>query len=163
VKLVGTASNRSGIGARVIAETAVFGRPLRQMHEMNAIPMASMSRAHFGLGDATKVDTLRIEWPSGIVQELQDVAVNQILEVVESQAVIPPEPLVIGTCNRDADGVFHATVNCTLEGAVCVLESSTDLEQWRKVQVGTIAGGAVELTDAHANGMPTWFYRVWVP
>ena len=77
VSLVGRASNRSGIGARVIAETAVFGRPLRQMREMNAIPMANIGRAHFGLGDATKVDTLRIEWPSGIVQELKDVAVNQ--------------------------------------------------------------------------------------
>ena len=89
VSLVGRASNRSGIGARVIAETAVFGRPLRQLREMNAIPMASISRAHFGLGDAMKVDTLRIEWPSGIVQELKDVAVDQILRVVETQEGVP--------------------------------------------------------------------------
>ena len=32
--------------------------------------------ANFGLGDATIIDTLRMEWPSGIVQELYDVAAN---------------------------------------------------------------------------------------
>ena len=37
--------------------------------------------AHFGLGDATKVTTLRIEWPSGAVQEIPNVAANQILTV----------------------------------------------------------------------------------
>jgi len=46
-------------------------------------------RAHFGLGDATSVDTLRIEWPSGIVQELTDVAPNQILTVTEPAGLIP--------------------------------------------------------------------------
>jgi hypothetical protein len=41
---------------------------------------------HFGLGDATKVDTLRIEWPSGTVQELKDVPANQILTVWNRQS-----------------------------------------------------------------------------
>ena len=35
--------------------------------------------AHFGLGDATNVDLVRIEWPSGNVQELTDVAPDQML------------------------------------------------------------------------------------
>jgi hypothetical protein len=39
--------------------------------------------AHFGLSDATNVDVLRIEWPSGIVQEIHDVAVRQTLTVTE--------------------------------------------------------------------------------
>jgi hypothetical protein len=85
------------------------------MHEMNAIPMANIRRAHFGLGDAMKVDTLRIEWPSGIVQELKDVAVNQQLEVVECQG-LSIEPLVIQASELDADGVFHATVNTVSTG-----------------------------------------------
>jgi len=45
--------------------------------------------AHFGLGGATKADVVRIEWPSGIVQELHDVpaglAGQPPLEVVEPQ------------------------------------------------------------------------------
>ena len=40
-------------------------------------------RPNFGLGDATVAEVVRIEWPSGIVQELTDVAGNQILTVVE--------------------------------------------------------------------------------
>jgi hypothetical protein len=167
VKLVGTASNRSAIGAKVRVQATIREQTIWQMREITGNSGEDGGSgglvAHFGLGDSATVDTLRIEWPSGIVQELQDVEVNQILEVVESQGVIPPEPLVIGTCNRDTDGAFHATVKCTVEGAVCVLESSSDLEQWRKVQVGTIAGGGVELTDAHANGMPARFYRIMVP
>ena len=74
-----------------------------------------------------------------------------------------PEPLSIQTSERDADGVFHVTANCAVEGAVCVLESSSDLERWSKVQVGTSSGGTVELTDVHAAGSPTRFYRVLVP
>src|SRR5206468_8776334 len=41
--------------------------------------------AHFGLGDATNVDAVRIEWPSGIVQTMTNVAVKQFLTVVEHQ------------------------------------------------------------------------------
>jgi hypothetical protein len=59
--------------------------------------------------------------------------------------------------------VFLATVNCPIEGAICVLESSADLQQWIKVRVGAISGGAVELTDPHAAGSPMRFYRVLVP
>jgi len=47
-------------------------------------------RAAFGLGDATNVDCVRIEWPSGIVQELFNLAPKQILTVVEPSAVISP-------------------------------------------------------------------------
>ena len=43
-------------------------------------------RVHFGLGDATIIDTLRVEWPSGQVQEVSDVAANQFLTITESSA-----------------------------------------------------------------------------
>lgn len=158
VKLVGRASNRSGIGARVIAETAVFGKPLRQMHEMNAIPMASIGRAQFGLGNATKVDTLRIEWPSGIVQELKDVAVNQLLEVVESQAVPMLEPLVIQECSPRSTSMC-----CSVDGVCCVLETSVDLEHWSKFKVQTSAAGQVKFNYYDPSRTSTRFFRVLVP
>ncbi len=46
--------------------------------------------AHFGLGDATQVDILRIEWTSGIVQELYDVPVKQYLTVTEPPTLAMP-------------------------------------------------------------------------
>jgi enediyne biosynthesis protein E4 len=162
VRLKGTASNSHGVGAKVFARTTE-GLDARQMRQITAGSVSQELEAHFGLGDATKVDTLRIEWPSGIVQELTDVAVDQILQVVESQHLTLPEPLSIQSFELDATGVFHATVNCSIDGAVCVLESSSDLERWTKVRVGTSSGGTVELTDARGGDSPGKFYRVLVP
>ena len=39
---------------------------------------------HFGLGQATIVDSLTIQWPSGITQNLNGIAINQTLPVIES-------------------------------------------------------------------------------
>jgi hypothetical protein len=165
VKLVGTASNSGGVGAKVRVQATYAGEDRWQRRDITGGDHFNGhgTLAHFGLGDAATVDTLRIEWPSGIVQELKDVAVDQHLQVVESQGLILPEPLSIQTFELDATGVFHATVNCSVDGAVCVLESSSDLERWTKVRVGTSSGGTVELTDARAGDSPGKFYRVLVP
>jgi hypothetical protein len=165
VKLVGTASNRDAVGAKVRALATYAGEARWQRREITGGEQSNGNHrhAHFGFGDATIVDRLRIEWPSGIVQELKDVAVDQILQVVESQGLNMPEPPSIQTFELDATGVFHATVNCPVEGAFCVLESSSDLEQWSKVRVGTSSGGTVELTDARAGDSPGKFYRVLIP
>jgi len=42
---------------------------------------------HFGLGKATKVDSLEIRWPSGMVDTLKDVAVNQLIYVKEGEGI----------------------------------------------------------------------------
>jgi hypothetical protein len=44
---------------------------------------SSDRRVHFGLGKEQDVRSVRIEWPSGVVQELSDVKANQVLEVTE--------------------------------------------------------------------------------
>jgi len=165
VKLVGTASNRDAVGAKVRVLATYAGEARWQRRDISGGEQCNGNHryAHFGLGDATQVDTLRIEWPSGIVQELQDVAVNQQLQVVETQGLSLPEPLSVRTSALDAEGVFHATVNCPVDGAVCVLESSSDLDRWTKVKVGTVSGGTVDLTDTRATQSPTRFYRVSVP
>src|SRR3989442_7473136 len=56
-------------------------------------------RANFGLGDATNVDIVRIEWPSGIVQETNKVAAKQFLTVTEPVVTITPriQELVVGS------------------------------------------------------------------
>jgi hypothetical protein len=86
--LEGTISNRLGIGAKVWVRTRINGREVDQLREVqspcNGQNDAGGYRVHFGLGDATVVDTLRIEWPSGIVQEFHDVAADQFLTITES-------------------------------------------------------------------------------
>jgi len=45
-------------------------------------------RVHFGLGSAPKVDLLEIRWPSGTVDVLKDVAVNQLVYVKEGEGIV---------------------------------------------------------------------------
>ena len=82
VKTVGTVSNRDGIGARV--SVVAGGRTqIREITAGGSNSSQNMLPAHFGLGRAGAVDELRVRWPSGAVQVLRDVGVNQILTVVE--------------------------------------------------------------------------------
>ena len=87
IDLEGIISNRDGIGAKVYV-TAGGVTQLRQqtggMHDGGQ----NDSRLHFGLADNTLVDEIRIEWSSGIVQNITDVAADQILNVLESGMII---------------------------------------------------------------------------
>lgn len=77
-KLVGTKSNRDGIGTEI--------RLLDQYNTMTTsvgYASSSYSGVHFGLGKADKLDKVEILWLSGTKQVLTDVKVNQVLEVVE--------------------------------------------------------------------------------
>jgi hypothetical protein len=90
LKLVGTVSNRSAIGAKVRLRAFVKGELLWQRRDISS-DNGSPLEAHFGLGDATMADTLRIEWPSGIVQELHNVSTKQFLTVTEPAKLEPHE------------------------------------------------------------------------
>ena len=82
VKLTGVVSNRSAVGARVTTVTS----DLRQMREVSAGAGYLSSPAldcHFGLGTKSVIDTLLIQWPSGIKDTYVNVAVNQILSLKE--------------------------------------------------------------------------------
>ncbi len=78
VRLVGTASNRDGIGAivRAAGQTNVM---------TSAIGYASsrVEPVHFGLGDLETVASLEVVWPSGRRQELTNVPTNQTIRVTE--------------------------------------------------------------------------------
>lgn len=88
VSLEGTVANRAAIGAKVRSKATLFGKTSWQMREISGgNGRMDDLRAHFGLGDATNVETLRVEWPSGHVTELHDVATNQILAIQEPPGV----------------------------------------------------------------------------
>ena len=81
VKLVGTVSNRSAIGARAVCS---YGsrRQAQEVMAQSSYYSCNDPRLHFGLGQQTSA-SLRIRWPSGISQELDDLHANQILTVHE--------------------------------------------------------------------------------
>jgi hypothetical protein len=84
--LIGRKSNRNGIGA-CIKVTTGSGRTLYN-HVTTSIGFMSSSdrRVHFGLGAETKLDRVEIRWPSGIVQQLDHPAVDQIIKIEEPVA-----------------------------------------------------------------------------
>lgn len=85
VSLRGTKSNRLGIGARLTA--TVRGRPLvREQYPLNSYRSQMPNVVHFGLGDADRVERLLIRWPSGVEQELTDLAADRHIVVTEGKA-----------------------------------------------------------------------------
>jgi len=83
VRLVGRGGNSQGIGAKI----RVVAGDLEQTAEIvsgDSFLSHSDTRAHFGLAGQTRAEQIEVRWPDGQVQQLRDVAANQVL-VVEKE------------------------------------------------------------------------------
>ena len=88
VQLVGTKSNRDGLGASLKLTSEGFVEVEQAKGGMSYMS-ASDPRIHFGLGKRVKIASLEITWPSGQVDRLTNVPINQIITVKEGAGVIP--------------------------------------------------------------------------
>ena len=82
IKLVGTKSNRDGIGAKV----EIFAGSKRELQERVAESgylSQNDPRLHFGLGTATVIDKIVVKWPSGREQTLEKQPVDRVLTIEE--------------------------------------------------------------------------------
>jgi hypothetical protein len=86
LKLIGTKSNRDGIGARVQLEAGGLTQ-IRELDGGNGYAGESSRRVHFGIGSAAKVDRLQIHWPSGRREQF-DVPINRISYVEEGRGLL---------------------------------------------------------------------------
>jgi len=105
IDLIGTISNQSAIGAKVFVKS----NGIWQMREINAqsgFGGQSAMSAHFGIGQSTSIDSIRIEWPSGYVQYETQININQHIEIEEDNASV-----VEGYAFHDVNG------NCLLDEA----------------------------------------------
>jgi len=163
VRLTGKASNSMGVGAKVRVSTTISGKTVQQLREIRVPGDVTQEDylAHFGLGDATNVTTLRIEWPSGIVQELPNVTPNQFLTVVECQSYAGTHPALTGA-TKDASGLA-LSITAPAANARYILEASTNLVNWTKLIARTSAGVSTNYTDTRATNYPSRFYRLQVP
>ncbi len=94
VLLIGTKSNRDGIGASLKLTSEGFVHVEQAKGGMGYMS-ASDPRILFGLGKRTKIDSLEITWPSGHVDRLTNVPVDQIIAVKEGAGIVPhPFPKV---------------------------------------------------------------------
>ena len=88
LKLTGTKSNRSAVGA--LARVTAGGRSL--MDEVRAgrgYQSAEDLRLHFGLGTNSLIERLEVRWPSGATNIWKDVAADRIIPITENQPKAP--------------------------------------------------------------------------
>jgi hypothetical protein len=105
IRLVGTKSNKTGIGARikVVAQTGTGyagGKQvpaltlIEEVRSCNGYYSASDLRIHFGLGEAQKVDLVEIRWPSGAVDTLKNLDVKKLYVVEEGGKILKTMEMV---------------------------------------------------------------------
>ncbi len=84
LKLIGTKSNRSAIGARV---RCITGRhqQIDEVRSGGSYMSQNDLRIHFGVGRATRIDLLEVTWPSGRIDRLTGLAVNTITTLREGE------------------------------------------------------------------------------
>jgi hypothetical protein len=94
-ELAGTKSNRLALNARL---KIVAGGMTQtdEIHSGGSYLSQNDLRVHFGLGAATKIDSLEIRWPSGKVETLSNLAADQFYSVLEGQGIVPAEKIRSG-------------------------------------------------------------------
>lgn len=102
VKCAGKQSNHAAIGATLRAKATVDGSATWQMRQISAQTAATGTNPmwqHFGFHDATIIDSLIVDWPSGKVCVFTQVAINQFIEINEDCGitVLKAAPLQEGT------------------------------------------------------------------
>ena len=159
-RLIGTRSNRAAIGAKVRVHATINGQSFWQMREVpggDGLMGQNSLHVHFGLGNATNADLVRIEWPSGTVQELTNVASKQFLTVTEPGG----EPRLAATREN---GQVQLTLTGK-QGSRYAIETSTALTNWTSAGLTvtvTNQSGAVTFPAPGATSDAQRFYRaVW--
>jgi photosystem II stability/assembly factor-like uncharacterized protein len=116
VKPLATVSNRLALGTIFKIKATINGKKVamaRTIQGQTGYLSQSAQKANFGLGDATIIDSLIVQFPSGITRRFANITSNQIIEISEDVNVIPSLPLtVVGkdTC------LNKVTIDLTVSG-----------------------------------------------
>lgn len=86
IKLIGTRSNRDGIGAR-IKLTVLDGAQIEEVRSSSSYYSQNDLRVNFGVGKTAKIKSIEVRWPSGQVDTLSDLAANQFIKIKEGSGL----------------------------------------------------------------------------
>jgi len=90
VKLIGTESNRTAIGARVRVKAG--GRlQAQQVESQSSYYSVNDLRLHFGMGPATKAEFVEVRWPNGKAEIIRDVSADQLIYIKEGAGIMKSE------------------------------------------------------------------------
>ncbi|MBU0488968.1 MAG: CRTAC1 family protein [Bacteroidetes bacterium] len=132
----GTVSNRSAIGTRIYLKALINGQSVWQMREISAhgsrggggTSGASGNVVHFGLGDASIIDSIRVVWPaSGIEQIFTQVAADRFIHVIENQNVLVEVPACVPDLPVENPGIVKGKIFNDLDGDCTYNELNDEL------------------------------------
>lgn len=89
-ELAGRKSNRMAIGARVKLVAGGMTQT-EEIHSGGSYLSQSDTRVHFGLGKATKIDSLEVRWPSGKVETFSRLGADKFYNILEGDGIVPAE------------------------------------------------------------------------
>ncbi len=137
VDLEGTVSNRNGIGAKVTVTTPDSVVQINELGSGSSLGGGDDLAVYFGLEANLAVDELQVRWPSGIVQTLTGVTVDQRLKVIEKGVLVKSVPDVWPVEIPAEGGVFVYTVT---------IENLTSLTQELDIWTQILGPGGLTLT-----------------
>jgi thiol-disulfide isomerase/thioredoxin len=139
LKLTGTRSNRSAIGAKV--RLAAGGRTqLDEVRSGGSYLSQNDLRLHFGLGSATKIDRIEIAWPSGLHQVEHDVPVDRIVSLAEPSNVaerLAEAQLLFPARPSEARQLFEQSLNDSTDPALTelLMDVALDIDPARRQMI----------------------------
>lgn len=125
VRLTGTTSNRSAIGARIEIDGA-WGTQIREVRSGESYGTMNSLIKHFGLGSATEITRIVVKWPSGIEDVILNPNINDQIDIIEGETLsaannsletfkVYPNPvsdvLRIQLKNNEADAAIIRDIN----------------------------------------------------
>ena len=162
LRLLGVLSNASAIGAKVRARATIAGSPRWQLREVRSCTSYGGHDAldvHIGLGDAAQVDSLVVEWPSGIRQVATVVAADQRLTIVEDVATPVLASLVSAHAHWDRVEIEWALERFGAAGVE--VERRSAAGAWRTIARLPVDGeGRVKLLDDDVLAETSYAYRL---
>jgi hypothetical protein len=91
-RLIGTKSNRDGIGAKITVRADARDH-VDEVRSGSSYISQSDLRVHFGLGIATRIDYVDVRWPSGLVERFEDVQTDGIRSLIEGAGTARPSTI----------------------------------------------------------------------
>ncbi len=126
IRLEGTQSNRSGIGARLVATAGDLVQTTEFTGSLSGNLQDDMF-IHFGLADHTSVDQLEIRWPSGQVDFIDNIPADQEIRVIEGRSQWYPAPRSIWTVEPPATLNYGREVHFVAEAKPTLFEPTATI------------------------------------
>ncbi len=164
IKLKGTESNASGIGAKILLYSTISGNNVLQKREISGqtgFQGQNSLIAHFGLGSAPQVDSIRVIWPSGNVNDTTAVAADQFITINEKSTTAPTvstDSSIVATNNMVT---LYATVNPNGLETNAYFEYGTDTSYFNSVAAApsTLYGDTPQVVSATVGPLTSGSYQ----